>query len=346
MGTQERTHICEEHLGAGCHCAICGKVCHDYHSDDDGTFAASGKVVTARCARCGDEEHYYADTGIVIEHYRGRSYEREPQPEAVHGSPKRAHGELLYLVGKLDGEYIITGVTERTVAEKTGLRHLTVIIVPFVTDGENKGCWVVHNRHDKQVAKGKRCAPLSLNLFGGHCGLEDDWIGDWIGKPVGMDMLLENALRELSEELLRKVRANEAAQKKLELWRDGAFSGEWLAAAACAWSPDDLIPAGFTEHTSKDNVEYSYVFALPVSGADAEELIAADNYIKSDPADGAGETDIALPIVFMTEAELKRFYKSNDPNIEVCDAITRLWAQQNSDVYESLLKCMDSHMSL
>jgi hypothetical protein len=36
------THICKEHLGLDCRCTVCGNICHDYQSDDDGTFAASG----------------------------------------------------------------------------------------------------------------------------------------------------------------------------------------------------------------------------------------------------------------------------------------------------------------
>ncbi len=59
-------HNCEDHLGWNCTCNICGRVCHDYEDDDDGTFAASGKVATAVCRRCGAEERYYSDTGTVI----------------------------------------------------------------------------------------------------------------------------------------------------------------------------------------------------------------------------------------------------------------------------------------
>lgn len=60
-------HICEENLDLDCKCKICGQVCHDWHDNDDGTFAVSGKVVTARCQRCGKIECYYADTGTVID---------------------------------------------------------------------------------------------------------------------------------------------------------------------------------------------------------------------------------------------------------------------------------------
>lgn len=335
---RNETHICKEHLDTDCRCIVCGKICHDYYSDDDGTFAASGKVVTARCVRCGDEEHYYADTGVVIDHYRGRSYECESEP--AHPSGQAPQGELLYMVKKSDEEYIITGITERSVAEKMGLRHLTVIVVPFVTDGADKGCWIVHNRHDKQVAKGKTGAPLSLNLFGGHCGPSDNDISGVIGQTVGIERLRKNALRELSEELLCK----NGMEKQLELWRDGMFAGEFLYASPYEVYPESLIPIGFTEYAAKDNIEYSYIFALPVPGSQVEQIIAADNYEKRSQTDGiAYETDIALPVVFMAESELKRLWESRDPQVEVCDAITRLWEEQNRVVHQRLIEYIGAH---
>ena len=336
---QNKTHICEEHLDTGCRCTVCGNISHDYHSDDDGTFAASGKVVTARCARCGDEEHYYADTGVVIEHYRGRFYEREP--ESVHSSRQATQGELLYMVKKSDERYIITGITERSVAEKLGLRHLTVIIIPFITDGANKGCWIVHNRHDKQIAKGKTSAPLSLNLFGGHCCPPEDDVAGLIGKTVEFELLRENALRELCEELLCK----NGTEKRLELWRDGVFAGEFLYASSYEVCPDDLIPVGFTEYAAKDNVEYSYIFVLPVPGDQAEQIIAADNYEKRGQIieSMVYEADIALPVMFMPEPELKRLWEKRDPEIEVCDAITRLWEEQNRVVYQRLIEYIGTY---
>lgn len=332
-----KAHICEEHLGVWCRCTVCGEYKHDYESNDDGSFAASGKVVTARCKRCGSEEHYYADTGTVIENYRDRSYDLESEPVIP---PKPApQGEMLFILKKLDDEYIITGITKRSVAEKMGLRHLTVIVVPFVTDGPDKGCWIIHNRHDKQIAKGKTSAPLSLNLFGGHCGpSNDDTIGA-IGLKVGLDMLREHALRELSEELLYK----NGLEKRLEVWRDGVFTGEYISASQYRVHPE-LFPIGFTEYTAKDNVEYSYIFALPVPGVHAEQIIAADNYEKStSTGTKTYEADIALPILFMQESELKRLWRSRIPQVEVCDAITRLWEEQNEAVYQKLIEYISNY---
>jgi 8-oxo-dGTP pyrophosphatase MutT (NUDIX family) len=275
----------------------------------------------------------------VIENYRGRSYERDPEPAGT--SRQQRQGELLYLVGKSDESYLITGITERSVAEKTGLRHLTVIIIPFITDGANKGCWIVHNRYDKQIAKGKISAPLSLNLFGGHCGPPEDDVGGLIGKTVELELLRENALRELSEELLCK----NGTEKRLELWRDGVFAGEFLYASSYEVCPDDLIPVGFTEYAAKDNVEYSYIFALPVPEDQAEQIIAADNYEKRGQIiEGmVYEADIALPVMFMPEPELKRLWEKRDPEIEVCDAITRLWEEKNRVVYQRLIEYICTH---
>lgn len=46
-------HNCSEHLDEKCRCTICGKTRHFFIDDDDGTFAASGKVAHAICIRCG-----------------------------------------------------------------------------------------------------------------------------------------------------------------------------------------------------------------------------------------------------------------------------------------------------
>ena len=64
---EQNSHICEDYLDSNCKCKLCGKVCHDWTDNDDGSFAASGKIVFARCARCGATERYYADTGTTID---------------------------------------------------------------------------------------------------------------------------------------------------------------------------------------------------------------------------------------------------------------------------------------
>lgn len=329
----------QEHFGARYRHAVYGGPCRDDHRDGNGPSAASGDDVTARCPRCGCEISADADTGLAVSDCRGD--EREPEPvRPVRQAPQ---GECLYTVLKQEEKYILSGITKRVVAEKLGLRHLTVIIVPFVTDGPDQSRWILHNRHDKQIAKGKSCVPLSLNLFGGHCGPPEDDITGQIGQTIGSELLCENALRELSEELL----CRKGKEKRLELWREGVFTGEYLCASPFEVKPESLIPIGFTEYAAKDNVEYSFVFALPVPGSRVEQLIAADNYEKHSQTDGTShEADIALPVLLMAESELQRLWESRDPRIEVCDAVTRLWEEPNHAVYQKLLECIGTFRAL
>jgi hypothetical protein len=63
----KKDHNCVEYLDGNCECRICGKVVHDFRDDDDGSYAASGRVATTWCERCGKKERYYSDTGTVIE---------------------------------------------------------------------------------------------------------------------------------------------------------------------------------------------------------------------------------------------------------------------------------------
>jgi len=63
----ESDHDCIKNLDGHCKCQICGKVRHAIRDNDDGSFAASGKVATAWCTRCGKKERYYSDSGTVIE---------------------------------------------------------------------------------------------------------------------------------------------------------------------------------------------------------------------------------------------------------------------------------------
>jgi hypothetical protein len=59
-------HYCKDHVDGNCVCRICGETHHDTEDDDDGTFAMSGKIVTAYCKRCRKEWRYYADTGTDV----------------------------------------------------------------------------------------------------------------------------------------------------------------------------------------------------------------------------------------------------------------------------------------
>lgn len=326
-------HSCEEYLDSNCRCKMCGRSCHAWEDDDDGTFAASGKVVTARCTRCGTTERYYSDSGTVIDG------ENTPEGWTAH-KVREAGPEMVCLVEEQDGQVYINGMAERGTAERDGLRHLTVIVVPFIAAGPYAGCWVVHNRFEKQLAKGKQCPPLSLNLFGGHCDGAGEHMADLVGHPVPERLLRKNLLRELSEELYATGSSDDAAPSMLERRLNGSPTPDGAVKAYQYISPlSEPIAAGYTVYTGKSNLECSYIYALPIPGMDAEKLIAADDYRRADGTKG----DLALPVILTTEAELRRQFQSGDSEREVCDAITRLWEKQNAGTYEKLLRIIHTY---
>jgi hypothetical protein len=194
------------------------------------------------CVRCGAQEIFYDDTGTVLysdldptfdnTRYSGILHTKEELNESILGShfcerfaderqvclvcgkqlgtkescepdqPKTVAAEKLYIVKRRGRGYLISGFEERTVAESEGHRHLTVIIVPFVADGSERGRWIVHDRTAKLWAKGKNGdRSPSLNLFGGHCSVTADQKKQ-VGGPVTQDIFDEAAKRELEEELL------------------------------------------------------------------------------------------------------------------------------------------------
>ncbi len=248
---------------------------------------------------------------------------------AVCGKPLiGANGEPLYVVERRGDDCYIVGFTERTRAEKTGERHLTVIIVPFVADGRDRGKWIVHDRTPKQQARRKRDYKTpSYNLFGGHCTANLDRT-DLIGTVVPMGICDDAAKRELEEELLRA-----GSKTELEIWEDGHATG--AVVLADPYEPTDLIPIGFTSYQDKENVELSFVYTLPIPEADIGCLIAADNYMRE-----GQERNLQLEIAVMSETELLIIPYRN-PNAEICDAITRLWLPENTGVYEKLKRTIN-----
>ena len=216
--------------------------------------------------------------------------------------------EKLYIAEKVGGEYIVKGFVEREYAEKHGIRHMTTIIVPFIRDGDDKGKWIVSDRMPKQRLKNKNVykdgveCNVSYNLVGGHCTAEDYKL---FGLPIPPAVIEQCAEREICEEV--KLDNSDYAHEK-------------------------LIEIGFTEYSSDDNVEYSFVYAMPVYRDDYEKLMFFDDYI--DKEDGKHK-DIKLGKGIYTEEELKNMHY-NYPNTEICDAITRLWQSNNSDVLGKL----------
>ena len=331
---------------------------HLFASNSNGS--GTGRV-EVWCVRCGEQEIYYDDTGTVLyseldpsfdnsrytgvihtleelnDSIRGNHFceryadernvclvcgkqleSKQPEPSAAPepATPPAVSSEKLYIVQKTKHGYEIVGFEARSVAEKQGLRHLTVIIVPFVAGGPEQGRWIVHDRTAKLWAKGKAAAAsASLNLFGGHCSADEE-AQKRIGELVTMDIFDVAAERELEEELLRRGKGH-----TLEVWQSKAGPSESREAAGYAHLP--LIPIDVVTYDGEDNKEASFLYALPVPAADVDALIAADNYERDHK-----ERDIALPILRMNGKELKRLHKQ-DPDVEICDAISRLWLWKN-----------------
>jgi 8-oxo-dGTP pyrophosphatase MutT (NUDIX family) len=343
-----------------------GECRHLFASNSSG--CGTGRV-EVWCVRCGAQEIFYDDTGTVLyseldpcfdnSHYTGIIHTKEELNESILHShfcerfaderqiclvcgkqlgqeeqknpdqTKAASAEKLYIVEKSRRGYIIRGFEERTVAESKGLQHLTVIIVPFVADGPEKGRWIVHDRTAKLWAKGKagKRSP-SLNLFGGHCAAAEDQ-EQRVNEPVTMDIFEDAAKRELEEELLCR-----GSGRCLEVW--SSKEGPSGSIEAAQYAHLALIPLGIVTCSEKDNKEASFLYALPVPSKDVDALIAADNYLRQ-----GKECDISLPILRKSEAELKALYKQN-PDVEICDAITRLWRWENRVVHRKLQRVIRS----
>ena len=275
------------------------------------------------CERFADEQNVCLVCGKQLE-------TPKPEPSSAPPAPKAVPAEKLYIVQKTKHGYEICGLEERSVAEKKGLRHLTVIIVPFVAGGPEQGRWIVHDRTAKLWAKKKAAgASASLNLFGGHCSAGEE-ANDRIGKLVTMDIFDDAAERELEEELLRRGTGH-----KLEIWDNAEGASDSREAATYAHL--SLIPIGIVTYSGASNCEASYLYALPVPAADVDALIAADNYTR-----GGEERDIALPILRMRENELKKLHKKN-PTVEICDAISRLWLCKNRAARRKLQRAIRNY---
>jgi translation initiation factor 2 beta subunit (eIF-2beta)/eIF-5 len=234
-------------------------------------------------------------------------------------------GESIYKGEKIGSDYYVVGTVDRDDAEKNGIRHYTAIIVPFVMDGEDKGKWIVHDRTAKQWAKKKPVKyEKSYNLIGGHIKAEKKY-SYLIGKTMPPEILLEGALEELSEELFTTAAFVPLADVTVQKWVNEEFTNKEKYVAR--YYPRRLISIGYTEYTSKNNVEFSYVYALPIPEKDLKTLISADDYGKN--------MNVELNLEIISEGQLFDLYKNN-LNIEVCDAITRLWQPDNAEILDIL----------
>ena len=219
--------------------------------------------------------------------------------------------EMIYQASVIDGKYYAVDKVERNAAEKDGICHLTAIVVMFGT-GLYAGQWLVHDRTDKLIKKGRYNGRFrrSYNLIGGHASAGGAFVSP--EKPLPADGICGTAVcRELQEEV-KGVDTSRLIQ--------------------C------LIPIGYTSYKSRDNVEYSRVWALPLSDADADNLSCWDDF-----EENGIKTDIALPKHFLSETELRHLHDYH-ADIEVCDAITRLWEPQNRAVLRELRRIIREHL--
>ena len=250
----------------------------------------------------------------------------------------KSYSEPLYEAYERGGKYYLSAFADRKTAEDpvNPVRHLTVIIVPFAADGKDKGKWIVHDRTEKQWAKGKvSCKSPSYNFFGGHVKADitkEELLGCEIPQYI-----FDNAARdELSEELLVGSDNNE---KLLEIWEDKTPTGKSVGAKP--YPANKLIPVGMTEFDGGGNQEFSYFYALPISGGDIHKLIAADDY--------GMNKNVRLTIAVKSEMELlKAPYRTDTPyvrqNGEICDAITRLWENENDNTYNKLIEIINGYI--
>jgi hypothetical protein len=230
--------------------------------------------------------------------------------------------ENLFIVKKAAGkkeELIVKGFEEREAAHKNGLRHVTTIIVPFICDGppKDKRKWIVIDRIRREVAKGRTVTKngvdckRSLNLVGGHCSTEAN--KDLLGQPLPKEIIEQGAMRELGEEV-----------------RQGDLE----------FSPEQLIEIGYAAHESESNMEYSLVFITPIRKDKYESLRFYDDIIE-----GGVHRDIALGKALHSQKELMDMHL-NDPETEICDAITRLFEEENKNVKRALDEAIDKFIDL
>ncbi|MDR1704505.1 MAG: hypothetical protein LBS19_07445 [Clostridiales bacterium] len=221
--------------------------------------------------------------------------------------------ENLFIVEKAasNEELIVKGFAERETAHNNGLRHVTTIIVPFICDGpeKDKGKWVVIDRFPREIAKGKKVikkgveCKRSLNLVGGHCSTEIN--GNLLEHPLPVGIIKDGAMRELREE----VRLGDSD-----------------------FSPEEVLEIGLAQFASVKNVEYSMIYATPIRHDKYEALRFFDDII----ADGI-HRDIALDKAIYSQNKLMDMHY-NDPETEICDAITRLFDDENKQVKRTLDK--------
>ena len=243
--------------------------------------------------------------------------------------------EKIIIAEEKDGGIYMTGSISRKEAEKNGTPHLTVVTIVFITDGDDKGSVIIHNRQEKQILKGINCRKYSYNFFGGHCNPPDENTEDIYGSPVSDEFMLKNMLRELGEEMYISTHEKDTEAVFLK----NITSGEYIPARPFKVNGHDLIKLGITVYKSRYDNEYSYYYALPVSKEISDMIISADDFEKS----GGTKTNIMLQTSFINLDRLELLYRENRNDTEICNAISRLFEKENSSVLKKLKNLINSY---
>ena len=347
-------HDCCEHLLNG-NCQICGK--HHHRWVQNGGGSGSGLVIRW-CYDCHTYSAYYDDTGsdvilvtepdfeqLSITDHRCEDFKvngiclvcKKAYPVKTTEEAKTFQEPIYAVLKSSDGKYFLNGLIDRKTAETCENRifHCTVIIVPFIADGKDKGKFIVHDRMPKLWAKGctyNRSCPSerSLNFLGGHVAADINNL-ELLFKEIPQELFDDSD--ELSQEL--KIRSDNS-EETLEVWETGAKTQKNIGVKPYDAPP--LIPIGMTvlNWEYNRNREYSYLYALPVPSEDVPKLVMADDYISDEETH-----NVYLPMAVMDEKELLML-RYREPYSEVCDAIKRLWEPKNAEVYNKLIATINN----
>jgi hypothetical protein len=278
---------------------------------------------------------------------------RSPQKETVI-----IMNEKVYIINKTKkGNFPIERIEERAVAEQSGLRHLTTIIVPFDVR-DNK--WILHDRFNKlaarAIASGKKVTEVyqSWNLNGGHVTPPENGEA-LVGTNVTEAMIYESFREELGQEVLRKAPEGMSGDKTIEIWNDGEFKGAKITAFSRHVELFKAFPVGwasYSKQTSKGfNSEHSFVFALPITFADeADEsgFMIADDVEKGRHVllnHRKFTFDEVKKLASLQTAAGEERVKGEACGIEVCDAITRLFMPENLETMFKLQRIIKDYMA-
>ena len=342
------THNCKLYLRNG-NCQICGTHHHAWVQNGGGNGIG---LAISWCYYCHRYEAYYDDTGSTVSLVNAPDLDslsihqhdcddfigkdgtciicKKNYPNKSVDAIKSLK-EPLYIAYKYNDKYFISGFIDRKKAENymDPIFHFTVIVVAFISDGDEKGKFLVVDRTPRQWAKAvPTLYNFSINFFGGHVKA-DITNEEVIGQEAPQHIFDESAKREIAEELL--IRSSKK-DRLIEIWEDKKPTGTYIGVEPYNTQP--LVPIGMSEFNNKTNNEFSFVYCLPIPSTDVPKLLAAED-------DGNGN-DIYLQIHKMSEMDLLKVpYEQS--NSELCDAIYRIWDKRNEKVYRKLMKTIKNY---